>query len=114
MSKEQGDTLGITFAKEIPSITRQGGRRSSKYDPLFDAARAAATTSQPVVGVPFATPEDRASKLTGIRVALARHEDAQRFTVASRTVQGVPYVYVTFDPAPKSKGKVKGKTKSGG
>lgn len=79
--------LDVTFEEEIPSITREGGERRSKYDDLLDKIqeRAQSNKKQKVATLKFDTQGKATSRYTSIKEAASKREDAAHWEVAVRT-----------------------------
>ena len=99
------ESQSVSFEDDIPSITREGGKRGSKYDTLLDQIRERAE-SEPdkpaVASMTFDTQSKATSRYTSLRDAAAKREDAAHWTVATRRLDDEDIrVYVKWNAEPQ-------------
>lgn len=82
-------TTNVNFEDDIPSISRQGGSRSSKYDTLLDKTkeRAQKVKSKKVAFLTFESQGQATSRYTSIKSAVDKREDAAHWQIAVRNVE---------------------------
>lgn len=93
----------VSFEDEIPTITREGaGRRSSKYGELLDTIKEKAQGGgKPVAHMSFPKASLATSRYTSVRDAAAKREDADHWTVVTRTMGDEDFrVYIKWNEEP--------------
>src|SRR5690554_6116527 len=85
--------LNVTFTSEIPKVTRQGVKRTSKYEALLTACRENA--GQWAV-MSFEKNSQAISRYQSIKAVIDRQDDAERFAIHTRSEDGNTNVYVAY------------------
>lgn len=101
--------VDVSFTEDIPKISREGSERKSKYDTLLDKVQERGEAGKPSTAVlPFDTTGKATSRYTSIKEAIGKRENANRFEVATRTLdENDIRVYVKFLTEEEAEGNSK-------